>query len=161
MARKKRVPASLPTIWRCPDDLWEEFLQPTLDRLDPSKATGRKRIDQRRALDGMIYQLRTGCQWNALPREFGSDRSIHRTMQRWIERGVFGEVVALLINHCDELDDVEWEWQSADAAMGKARVGGRCGQKPDGSGQKWNKAQCALRWQGRPAGRSCGRRQCA
>lgn len=159
MARKKRVPASLPTIWRCPDDLWEQFIDPTLRRLDPPKETGRKRIDQRRALDGMIYQLRTGCQWNALPREFGNDRSIHRTMQRWIELGVWGEIIALLIDHCDERDDVEWEWQSADAAMGKARVGGRCRQEPDGSGQKWHKAQRALRWQGRSAGRSRRGRQ--
>lgn len=160
MARKKRVPKSLPTIWRCPDDLWEQFIEPTLRRLDPPKPTGRKRVDQRRALDGMIYQLRTGCQWNSLPREFGSDRSVHRTMQRWIACGVLDEVVALLIDHCDELDDVEWEWQSADAAMGKARVGGLGGQKPDGSGQKWNKAQRALRWQGRSVGRSRRRRQC-
>jgi putative transposase len=161
MARKKRVPTSLPTIWQCPDDLWDEFIEPTLRRLDPPKKTGRKRIDQRRALNGMIYQLRTGCQWNALPREFGSDRSIHRTMQRWIERGVLDEVIALLIDHCDEFDDVEWEWQSADAAMGKARVGGRRRQKPDGSGQKRNKAQRGLRWQGGSAVRRGCRRQCA
>lgn len=161
MARKKRVPASLPTIWRCPDDLWDEFIEPTLRRLDPPKKTGRKRIDQRLALDGMIYQMRTGCQWNALPREFGSDRSIHRTMQRWSEHGVLDEVIALLIDHCDELGDVEWEWQSADAAMGKARVGGLCRQKPDGSGQKRNQAQRALRRQGGVAGRGSRRRQCA
>jgi transposase len=159
MARKKRVPKSLATIWRCPDDLWDRFIEPTIRRLDPPKHAGRKRIDQRRALDGMIYQLRPGCQCNSLPREFGSDRSIHRTLQRWIECGVFDEVIALLIDHCDELDDVEWEWQSADAAMGKARVGGRRRQKPDGSGQKWNKAQRALRWQGGPVGRGGRRRQ--
>lgn len=59
MAPKKRVPTP-GTIWRCPDELWEKVAL-VLNELDPSADTGRKRIDPRRALDGMIYQLRTGA----------------------------------------------------------------------------------------------------
>lgn len=161
MARTKRVPKPTPTIWRCPDDLWQELIEPTLRQLDPPKKTGRKRIDQRLALDGMIYQLRTGCQWNALPRTFGSDRSIHRTFQRWIRLGVLDEIWALLVDYCDGLDDVEWQWQAADGVMGKARVGGGGRQKPYGSRQERHKAQRALRRQGWPAERRRRRRQCA
>ena len=68
--------------------------------------------------------MRTGGQWNQLPRKFGDDSSVHRTMQRWITRGVFQRLWALLIENCDELGGVNWEWQSADGAMGKARFGG-------------------------------------
>ncbi len=157
----KRATRSLPTIWRCPDDLWEYLIAPTLLRLDPPKKTGRKRIDQRLALDGMIYQLRTGCQWNSLPREFGSDRSIHRTFQRWLRLGVLDEVWAILVDHCDALGDVEWEWQAADGAMGKARVGGSGRQKPHGSRKERHKAQRALRRQGWPVGRRDRWRECA
>ena len=32
--------------------------------------------------------------------------------------------LAVIQSHCDELGGVDWEWQSADAAMGKARLGG-------------------------------------
>jgi putative transposase len=117
MARTKRKVKALPTIWRCPDDLWNTIIQPLLMELDPPAQTGRPRTNQRCAMDGIIYHLRTGCQWNALPREFGDDSSVHRTFQRWIERGV-------LIEQCEELDGVDWQWQSADAAMGKARFGG-------------------------------------
>ena len=125
MAKTKRRIKKLDTIWECPDDLWNEFVQPVLERLDPrNPGPGRRRIDPRKALDGMIYQMRTGCQWNALPRRFGDDSSVHRTMQRWIERGVFQEIWAVLIDHCDELDGVDWQWQSADGAMSKARFGG-------------------------------------
>ena len=125
MARTKRRVKRLETIWECPDDLWNEFISPVLQRLDPRKpGPGRRRIDPRKALNGMIYQMRTGCQWNALPKRFGDDSSVHRTMQRWIERGVFEEIWAMLIDHCDELNGVDWQWQSADAAMGKARLGG-------------------------------------
>lgn len=125
MARKERRVKRLETIWECPDDLWNDFIQPVLQRLDPRKpGPGRRRIDPRKALNGIIYQLRTGCQWNALPKQFGDDSSVHRTMQRWIERGVFEEVWALLVDYCDALGGVDWQWQSADAAMGKARLGG-------------------------------------
>ena len=124
MARTKRTIKNLPTIWRADDKLWNEFIHPVIMKLDPPKATGRPRIAARQAFDGAIYQMRTGCQWNHLPKTFGSDRSIHRTFQRWIRLGVLDEILASVIDHCDELDDVDWLWQSADGALAKARLGG-------------------------------------
>ena len=123
MAGRHQRRKALPTIWRCPDELWTRF-ELVLAELDPPAATGRKRIDQRKALDGMIHQARTGCQWHAIPREFGDYRSIHRTMQRWIARGVLELSWSMLVAECDELGGVDFDWQSADAAMGKARFGG-------------------------------------
>ena len=123
MARRHHRRKTQPTIWRCPDELWAYF-ELVLDELDPPARTGRRRIDQRKALDGMIYHARTGCQWHAIPREFGDYRSIHRTMQRWVDRGVFKLTWSLLVAECDELGGVNFDWQSADAAMGKARFGG-------------------------------------
>src|SRR2546430_8528983 len=124
MARRKRAVEPLPTIWNCPDELWDNIVVPTLHELDPEPHTGRPRIDQRKALDGIIFQMRSGCQWNHLPKEFGDDASIHRTFQRWIERGVLERIWAKLVEDCDELGAVDWVWQSADAALGKARFGG-------------------------------------
>ena len=125
MPRRKREtkPEPLPTIWRVPDELWAQ-IEPILARYDPPKATGRKRTDQRRALDGIIYHLRSGVQWNQLPKEFGDDSSVHRTFQRWERLKVFDRIWATLVTKCEELGGVDWEWQSADAAMGKARLGG-------------------------------------
>lgn len=124
MARHKRAVEPLPTIWNVPDELWDRFVLPTLHELDPEPHTGRPRIDQRKALDGIIFQMRSGCQWNHLPREFGDDASVHRTFQRWIARGVLERIWAKLVEACDALGAVEWIWQSADAALGKARFGG-------------------------------------
>ncbi len=123
MARRRRKPKDLPTIWRCSDELWDRFAF-VLDELDPPATTGRKRIDQRQALNGLIYQARTGCQWHAVPREFGDYRSIHRTMQRWMAKGVFELTWSLLVTECDELGGVDFDWQAADCSMGKARFGG-------------------------------------
>ncbi len=108
----------LPTIWRVPDELWHN-IQPILDQLDPPAKTGRPRIDPRAALNGMIYRMRTGCQWNQLPKEFPDDASVHRTMQRWIEREIFPAIWTALVEACVELGGVDFEWQAADGAMGK------------------------------------------
>lgn len=123
MARKKKTVEPLPTIWEVDDELWS-IIQVILDELDPPAATGRPRTGQREALNGIIYQMRSGVQWNRLPERFGDDSSVHRTMQRWIAKGVFERIWAVLIENCAELGGVDWRWQSADGAMGKARFGG-------------------------------------
>ena len=105
------------------DELWE-IIQGILDELDPAAATGRPRTGQREALNGIIFRMRSGCQWNQLPEQFGDDSSVHRTMQRWVTKGVFERLWAVLIENCEELGGVDWRWQSADGAMGKARFGG-------------------------------------
>lgn len=65
--------------------------------------------------------MRTGVLWNRLPRKFGDDSTGHR----WSEGRVLQIVWAILVEHCDELGDVEWKWQTAVAMLGKARFGGR------------------------------------
>jgi putative transposase len=68
--------------------------------------------------------MRSGCQWNQLPKEFPDDSSVHRTFQRWQQRGMFDHIWAQLVTACDELGGVNWEWQAADGMLGKARMGG-------------------------------------
>jgi putative transposase len=124
MARTRRKIKPPATIWEVNDELWATF-RSILDELDPPpKAIGRPRADPRRILNGIIYVMRSGCQWNRLPEKYGSDSTVHRTMQRRIQRGVLQRFWAVLIENCKELGGVDWQWQSADAAMGKARFGG-------------------------------------
>ena len=120
MAKRKQ---RLPTLWEVPDDLWIR-IEPLLLKEHPPQVTGRKRVDLRRVMDGIIFRLRTGCQWNHIPRVYGSDRTIHRYFQVWCRSGVFERMWALLVAECEELGAVQWQWQAADAAMGKARFGG-------------------------------------
>ena len=123
MTTDKEGQQVLDTIWEVPDELWQRC-QAVLAEVDRPKPKGRHRIDQRKALNGIIFRLRSGCQWNHLPQQFGDDSSVHRTFQRWRSVGVFGQLMALLGGECDELGGVDWEWQAGDAAMGKARLGG-------------------------------------
>jgi putative transposase len=124
MGRKRREVKAVDTIWEVPDALWREVVSPLLDELYPPAPTGRPRADLRRVLDAVIYQMRTGCQWNRLPPQFGSDSTVHRWFQRFAAAGVFEAVWAALVDACDDLGGVDWRWQAADGVLGKARFGG-------------------------------------
>lgn len=123
MTKTKRAVEDLPAIWEVSDDLWDQ-IRVILAEYDPPKATGRKRVDQRKALNGIIFRMRSSCQWNRLPSEFGDDSSVHRTFQRWVCLGILERVWARLTDQCGELGGVDWQWQAADTALGKARLGG-------------------------------------
>lgn len=114
---------TLPTIWNVPDELWKK-IEPIIAEIDPPKATGRKRKDARAILDAIIYRLRTGCQWNQFPKQFPDDSTVHRTFGKWLQLGLFDKIWNAIQNDCQELGNVDWQWQAADTSMGKARFGG-------------------------------------
>jgi transposase len=35
-------------------------------------------------LNGILYVLRTGCHWKAVPKEYGSGSTLHRRFQEWV-----------------------------------------------------------------------------
>jgi putative transposase len=126
---------SQPPIWEVPDDVWP-LIEQVLNEVYPATPKGHRRVNLRRVLNGMIVRLRTGCQWNQLPKPLGDDSTVPRHCQRWCHRGVFGRIWAVLVRACDELGAVDWQWQAA-AAMGQARMGGDLvGRNPTASGNK-------------------------
>ena len=151
----------LATIWEIPDHLWEQ-IQPVIAEIDPAKAMGRKRADPRRMLDdleGIVFRPAIGCQGNRLPGSLGDDSTIHRTFQRWVALGVLERIWATLVDECEELGGVEWEWQAADCAMGKASFGGCSRPQPHGPGQGWQQGERLGRREGRADERGRGRSQ--
>jgi putative transposase len=125
-----------PTIWEVPDDVWTLIAQ-VLNEVYPAKPKGHRRAKLRRVLNGIICRLRTGCQWNQLPTQFGDDSTVHRHFQRWCELGIFERIWAVLVQACDALGGVDWPWQAAAAALGNARMGGDLGgRNPTDRGNK-------------------------
>jgi putative transposase len=145
----------LETIWEVDDRLWER-IEPILleDAPPPPKSHGgRPRIDLRAAFNGVIFRLRTGCQWNQLPEHFGDDSSVHRWFQRWCQNGVLEKIWALLVAECDDLGVVDWKWQAADGMLGKARFGGgKDGPQSHRQGQEGDQEECPGRGRRRAAG---------
>ena len=54
------------TIWKIPDELWT-LLQGELPAAEFAPSGGRPWIPPRRIVDGVLFVLRTGCQWKAVP----------------------------------------------------------------------------------------------
>ena len=121
---RKRKRKTLGTIRRIPDDLWME-VQPLLPHEKALGTNGRPVVPFRMVLDGMLYVLRTGCQWKMLPTEYGSGSTCHRRFQEWVRKGVFQKLWVKLLERYDELKGISWEWQSLDSLTVKAPLGGK------------------------------------
>lgn len=100
--------------WERSDSLWGQ-IEPLLPR-PRSRYRGRgkqrKHIGGRPAADrrGILYVLRTGCQWNALPQvQFGSGKTAHRYFQRWVRAGVFRWMWVAGLTRYDELKGIGWK----------------------------------------------------
>src|SRR5438128_1852703 len=106
----------MPTIWRIPDELWF-IVRTVLPAEELRRSRGRPWIESRRVLDGVLYVLRTGCQWKAVPAEYGSGSTVHRRFQRWVERGCWEAMWRLLLQYYDAAESLEWTWQSAMSAV--------------------------------------------
>ena len=113
----------LSPIRRIPDDLWDE-IKLILPPEKPKKTIGRSVVSFRKVLDGIIYVLRTGCQWKMLSKEYGSGSTCHRRFQEWTVSKVFQRLWIKLLKVYDDLKGISWIWQSLDSVSIKAPLGG-------------------------------------
>jgi transposase len=121
--------------WSIPEGLWDR-MRLFLPKYRISPKGGRPRSDLRKIADGIFYVLRTGCQWKAAPKEFGSGSTLHRYFQEWVRCGAFRKLWKYCLRRYDALRGIQWKWQSLDGATTKAPLGGEKNRaKPDGSGQ--------------------------
>ena len=82
--------------WEVSDALWSR-VEPLIPRRkrDPNRVYkrkqggGRKPLEFRKVFGGIVYVLRTGCQWKAAPKEFGAASSIHQYFLEWALAGLF------------------------------------------------------------------------
>ena len=70
--------------------LWKK-LKPLLPEVKPSHKGGRPRLEDELALNGILFELRTGIPWEDLPQElgFGSDMTCWRRLRDWHSDGVW------------------------------------------------------------------------
>jgi transposase len=102
-------------------------------------------MDPRKVLEAIVYVLRTGCKWEALPRsEFGSASSVHKHFLEWKKKGVFVKLWAKGLAEYDEMEGIARSWQSIDGAMVKAPMALEAvGPNPTDRGERWDEAKRA------------------
>lgn len=146
--------------WELSDALWRvaEPLIPKPQR-DPTReyqrkaGAGRKPLPPRQVFAGILYVLRTGVHWKALPNaQFGSPSAIHRYFLAWQQAGLFSRLWQAGLMEDDEMHGIAWMWQSIDGSLTKAPLAQEAvGPNPTDRGKKWQQAQCAGGWAWHPA----------
>ena len=131
--------------WEVSDEFWKrvEPLIPKRTR-ESGKAFlrkpggGRKPMPERRVFEGIVFVLRTGCQWKSLPKErFGSSSSVHKYFRHWLRTGFFLALWRAGLAEYDEMEGIAWKWQSIDGAMIKAPLAQEAtGPNPTDRGKK-------------------------
>jgi putative transposase len=115
------------TVMGFSDAFWElvEPLLPQPSR-DPNKSYirikggGRKPLDYRKVFEGIVYVLRTGCQWKALPKEvYGSPSSVHAYFRQWEQAGVF---LGMWRAGLAEYDEMEGGHRQASTSLRRQRL---------------------------------------
>ena len=75
------------------DKQWQK-LAVFFERPDPRGA--RSKYPKRRVVEAVLYRLREGCRWRALPRDFPPWDTVYDHWRRWQARGVWPQAVAVL-----------------------------------------------------------------
>ncbi len=119
--------------WELSDELWLR-VEPLIPPRTGKRKTGRPHKSDRAMLGAMLFVLRTGIQWNALPREVGASTTVYDRFRLWMETGFFQRMWEAGLYEFDELVGIEWEWQSLDGAMTKAPLGRAATAEENGIG---------------------------
>jgi putative transposase len=106
-----------------PDALWRR-IEPLIPPERDKPRGGRPPVASRIVMAGILYRLKTGCQWKALPNDFGSGSTCHLRFQRWVQLGVFASIHRELLKYYDDRRGISWKWSSLDSASVKAPKGG-------------------------------------
>jgi transposase len=106
------------------DELWET-IEPLLPPEPPKPEGGRPRIDNRAALTGIVFVLKSGIPWEMLPQEMGcgSGMTCWRRLKEWHEAGVWERLHLILLDRLGEADQIDWERASVDSASIPAKRG--------------------------------------
>src|SRR5919206_4833246 len=92
------------------DELWE-LVEPLIPKVERRRRfPGRKRIDDRRVLTGILFVLQTGIPWEYLPQEMGcgSGMTCWRRLREWQEAGVWTRLHQHLLNRLGRADRIDW-----------------------------------------------------
>lgn len=151
--------------WEISDEFWAlaEPLLPSQEKMRiPGKEYRRKSGGGRKAhysnrlyFAAIVYVLRTGCQWNALPREKFegvSSTGVHNRFRLWTRAGFFESLWDAGLAVYDEMEGIAWKWQSADGTLQKAPLARESvGPNPTDRGKKWKQKARARRRAWSPA----------
>jgi len=136
------------------DALWER-IEPLLPRPKRRRRRfpGRKPLDRRKVLTGIIFVLKTGIPWEDLPQEMGCGcgMSCLNYLKAWQRAGVWGRLHQVFLSDLQEADAIDWERAAVDSSHARALGGGEeSGKNPTDRGKLGTKHHILTDAQGLP-----------
>src|SRR5271154_1853266 len=109
-----------------PNELWdriEPFLPPPKPRR--FRFPGRKPLDNRKAMMGILFVLKTGIPWEDLPQEMGcgSGMTCWRRLRDWNEAGVWERLHQVLLDELQDTEQLDWSRAAVDSSHVRAKGG--------------------------------------
>jgi len=155
MARKRVINIRHPELT---DEQWE-LLALVLPEPQPSPSGGPKPVPNRPVVEGILWVLRNGGRWKALPEGYPSPSTCWRRLAQWEEQGVWLGAWRTFLDTLHEQGRLDWEECFADGSFAPAKKGATASERPRKervrSGWWWSTAK-EFRWRAtstRPARR--------
>ncbi len=115
------------------DELWELIAPLLPPRTRRYRYPGRRRLDDRKVLNGILFVLTTGIAWQRLPQElgFGSGMTCWRRLRDWQQAGVWQQLHELLLARLRQAGRLDLSRTVCDSASLRALLGAtRPGRAP-------------------------------
>lgn len=95
-----------------------EFIKPLLP---PLPRVGRKRADDRKTINGILFVLHSRCRWRDMPRSYGSYVTAWRRLKRWSEEGIWGRIFASIRDVAYRSGDLQLDVVAIDSSFVEAK----------------------------------------
>ena len=115
---------------RLTDEQWA-LLAPLLTPPEKTTKRGRPRRDDRTLLEGILWVLRTGAQWDKLPRcDYPPKSTCFARFQEWNDRNVFPAVLGRLYELLEDQGLLDLREAFIDGTFSAAKKGARMSAPP-------------------------------
>jgi len=142
---------SYTTLWEIPDGLWER-IEHVLPEEKRKGSVGRPGLPNRQVVNGILFVLRSGCQWKGLKKEwYGASSSLHKRFQTWNEAGLWKKIYRVMMKYYHKKRHIQWKWQAVDSKMVPAPLGGdKTGPNPTDRAKSGSKRHLWVDQRGAP-----------
>jgi transposase len=108
------------------DELWNN-IEPLLPKHQPDPRGGAPRKNDRPCLEGILHVLKTGCQWQRLPKceLWPSGSTCWRRFSEWTNLGIWPQLHRQLLNVLGQAGQIDLSVVVVDGASVRAVKGGR------------------------------------
>ena len=109
------------------DTLWLR-IEPLLPRPKTRRFRypGRKPLDYRKVLTGIVFVLKTGINWDDLPAElgWGCGKTCRQVLKAWQAQGIWDRLHQVLLEELQAADKIDWSYGAVDSTKCRAIGGG-------------------------------------